>query len=67
VFGTQLVLQLHAPTVATAFWIAAGVLWFVTTYGVLAVLTVKLDKPSLADGLNGGWLVSVVAPRRLRY
>ena len=33
----------------------------VTIYGVLAVLTVKPDKPSLTDGLNGGWLVSVVA------
>jgi hypothetical protein len=41
--------------------IAAAVLWFVTFYGVLSVLTVKPDKPSLADGLNGGWLVSVVA------
>jgi tellurite resistance protein TehA-like permease len=65
VFGAQLVLQLHAPKVATAFWIAAGVLWFVTIYGVLAVLTVKPDKPSLADGLNGGWLVSVVASQSL--
>src|SRR5262249_49953926 len=36
-------------------------LWFVTFYGVLAVLIVKPDKPSLADGLNGGWLVSAVA------
>jgi tellurite resistance protein TehA-like permease len=61
VFGTQLELQMDAAKVATAFWIAAVVLWFVTTYGVLAVLTVKLDKPSLAEGLNGGWLVSVVA------
>jgi hypothetical protein len=25
------------------------------------VLIVKPDKPSLADGLNGGWLVSAVA------
>jgi tellurite resistance protein TehA-like permease len=61
IFGTQLELQMDAAKLATAFWIAAVVLWFVTTYGVLAVLTVKLDKPSLADGLNGGWLVSVVA------
>ena len=43
------------------FWIAAATLWAVVTYGELAVLTVKPDKPSLADGLNGGWLVSVVA------
>src|SRR5262252_10273247 len=35
-FGTQLVLQMDAAGTATAFWIAAAVLWFVTTYGVLA-------------------------------
>jgi tellurite resistance protein TehA-like permease len=61
VFGTELVLLMDAAEIAAAFWIAATVLWFVTFYGVLAVLTVKPDKPSLADGLNGGWLVSVVA------
>src|SRR6185436_20829515 len=31
------------------------------TYTVFALLTVKAEKPSLADGINGGWLVSVVA------
>ncbi len=30
-------------------------------YGGLAILTVKVNKPTLVDGLNGGWLVSVVA------
>jgi len=61
VFGTELVLQMDAARIAAVFWIAAAALWFVTTYGVLAVLTAKPDKPSLADGLNGAWLVSVVA------
>jgi tellurite resistance protein TehA-like permease len=61
VFGTELVLLMDAAEVAAVFWIAAAALWFVTIYGVLAVLTVKPDKPRLADGLNGGWLVSVVA------
>jgi tellurite resistance protein TehA-like permease len=61
VFGTQLVLITDAAAVAAVFWIAAATLWAVVTYGELAVLTVKPDKPSLADGLNGGWLVSVVA------
>src|SRR5215831_15171555 len=60
VFGTELVMM-DAAEIAAVFWIAATVLWFVTFYGVLAVLTVKPDKPSLADGLIGGWLVSVVA------
>jgi len=61
VFGSQLVLQMQAANIAVFFWLIAGVLWIVVTYGVLAVLTVERNKPSLADGLNGGWLVSVVA------
>lgn len=61
VFGSQLVLQMDAVGLAVFFWIATAVLWFVVTYGVLSVLTVRPDKPSLADGLNGGWLVSAVA------
>jgi len=61
VFGTELVLQMDAAEIAAVFWIAATLLGFATFYGVLAVLTVKPDKPSLADGLNGGWLVSAVA------
>src|SRR5215475_11365295 len=46
VFGTELVLLMDAAEIAAVFWIAATVLWFVTFYGVLAVLTVKPDKPS---------------------
>jgi len=60
-FGTELVLLMDAAQIAAVFWAAAAALGFVTIYGVLAVLTVKPDKPSLAEGLNGGWLVSVVA------
>lgn len=61
VFGAQLVLQMQAARLAVAFLVLAAALWLVTTYGVLAVLTVKEDKPDVAEGLNGGWLVSVVA------
>lgn len=61
VFGAQLLVQMHAPGLAVVFWLAATALWVVLTYGVLAVLTVVPDKPNLVQGLNGGWLVSVVA------
>ena len=61
IFGSELVLQMEAAGLAIFFWIIAVVLWLVVTYGILALLTVTLDKPSLADGINGGWLVIVVA------
>jgi tellurite resistance protein TehA-like permease len=31
------------------------------TYGILTILSVKATKPPLAEGMNGGWLVAVVA------
>lgn len=65
VFGSQLLQQAGAASLATWFWVAAVVLWFVVTYGVLAVLIVKPDKPNLTDGLNGGWLVIVVATQSI--
>lgn len=61
VVGIQLVVQMHAIALATAFLVAAGLLLVVCTYGILTVLTVKPKKPTVVEGLNGGWLVSIVA------
>jgi tellurite resistance protein TehA-like permease len=46
---------------ASVLWVAGVVLWALLTYSIFTVLTVKAQKPSLAEGMNGGWLVSVVA------
>ena len=47
---------------------SAAALWFVgdralglLTYAIFTVLTVKAEKPPLAEGINGGWLRAVVA------
>jgi len=61
VFGVQLILQQHALRLASTCLVVTGVLWVVIMYGILAVLTVKQHKPDIQHGLNGGWLVSVVA------
>ncbi len=61
VFGAQLVLQQHALGLATACLVVTGTLWLVIMYGILAALTVQTHKPDLEHGLNGGWLVMVVA------
>jgi tellurite resistance protein TehA-like permease len=63
VFGAELDLQRGEVGLAAVFWAIAAILWLVMTYGVLALLMTKADKPRLADGLNGGWLVIVVAPQ----
>jgi tellurite resistance protein TehA-like permease len=63
VFGTELDQQRGDDRLAAVFWAIAAILWIVMTYGGLAALMAKTDKPPLAEGLNGGWLVIVVAPQ----
>jgi tellurite resistance protein TehA-like permease len=61
VLGTQALLVGNSPRVATALWFLGIALWVPLTYAIFGLLTVKKDKPTLAEGINGGWLVSVVA------
>jgi tellurite resistance protein TehA-like permease len=48
-------------SVAFSFWIATLLLWLILIYAVFTALTVKETKPPLDQGINGGWLVAVVA------
>ncbi len=61
VLGSQCLVVGDSFTAALVLWFVGIVLWAVLIYGVFAMLTVKAEKPSLADGINGGWLISVVA------
>lgn len=61
VLGNQLLTVVSYPGIAAGLWIFGITLWFVLTYTVFTILTVKRDKPPLAEGINGGWLVAVVA------
>jgi len=61
VLGSQCLLIGESFTAALALWFAGIALWALLVYAVFAILTVKADKPALADGINGGWLISVVA------
>jgi tellurite resistance protein TehA-like permease len=61
VMGSQCVVVGGAAHVGRWFWFAGIVLYVLLVYAVFTALTVKQDKPPLAEGINGGWLVSVVA------
>lgn len=61
VLGTQALLIADMPGLAWSLWVLGAALWAIVTYTVFTALTVKPVKPALADGLNGGWLVSIVA------
>lgn len=61
VLGVQCAIVRGDVRTAGVLWVLAIVLWGVLTYAVFAAFTVKESKPSLAEGINGGWLVAVVA------
>jgi tellurite resistance protein TehA-like permease len=61
VSGSQWLIVGGNRSLAVYLWIAGIALWAAITYTVFTVLTVERDKPPLAEGINGGWLVSVVA------
>jgi tellurite resistance protein TehA-like permease len=62
--GQFLVLQDNVQA-GLALWLLAVVLWVGLTYTIFATLTVKRDKPALDEGINGGWLLAVVATQAL--
>jgi tellurite resistance protein TehA-like permease len=61
VLGSQFAVVGGIMPVASALWFLAVFLWALVTYAIFTILTVKADKPPLAEGINGGWLVAVVA------
>jgi tellurite resistance protein TehA-like permease len=65
VLGSQLVILLGTTTVATVLWLIGFVLWVVVMYGFFFSVTVREEKPSLEKGLNGAWLLAVVATQSI--
>lgn len=61
VLGSQVLLLTGQLQIAAALWGFTLLLWVVLTYGIFAILTVEEDKPPLEQGINGGWLLAVVA------
>lgn len=65
VLGSQFVLIADNYEIAFGLWTAAVVLWIVLIYGILTALSVKKQKPTLAEGIDGGWLLSVVSTQAI--
>lgn len=65
VLGSQFIIVGDDRTIAVALWIVGALLWVVLTYGIFGALSVKEHKPTLADGINGGWLLAVVSTQSI--
>ena len=61
VLGSQIGILAHQIPAARVLWYLGVVLWIVIMYVFFASVTVKEPKPSLEDGLNGAWLIAIVA------
>jgi len=61
VLGSQFLVVMPNRSIALLLWCAGIVLWCLFTYTIFTSLTVKAKKPTLPQGINGGWLVAVVA------
>jgi tellurite resistance protein TehA-like permease len=59
--GTQCLLIAEWHVVAIALWGLGIVLWLGLTYTIFTSFAIKEVKPTLPEGIHGGWLVSVVA------
>jgi tellurite resistance protein TehA-like permease len=61
IVGSQCLLLIDAPGVAEGLLLFSVVLWLALTYSIFTIFTVKNNKPTLDKGINGGWLLAVVA------
>ncbi|HXU04328.1 MAG TPA: tellurite resistance/C4-dicarboxylate transporter family protein [Polyangia bacterium] len=61
VLGSDLLVVGDFVAAATALWVFGIVLWAILTYAIFTILTIQREKPALHEGLNGGWLLGVVA------
>lgn len=48
-----------------SFWIVALILWLIISYSFFTLITISTDNPGLGKGLDGSWLISVVATQSL--
>lgn len=61
VLARQLLIIDSESRIATAMLWIAFPLWAALIYVIFTAFTVKENKPTLAEGIHGGWLLSVVA------
>lgn len=65
VLGTQTAIVTGAVQVAAALWYLGLGLWAVVMYAFFTAVTIREDKPTLARGINGAWLIAAVATQSL--
>ena len=65
VLGSEFLLLADSLRGGLALWAIAVTLWLALTYTIFTAFTIKEEKPTLDQGISGGWLLAVVATQSL--
>ncbi|MDG4880459.1 tellurite resistance/C4-dicarboxylate transporter family protein [Mesorhizobium sp. WSM4884] len=65
ILASQFMILRENIAAGAALWALAIVLWVCLTYTIFTAFTVRRQKPTLDKGINGGWLLAVVATQAL--
>ena len=65
VLGNQVLIVGNQARIAAVLWLFALLLWALIMYTFFIAMTVRDNKPSIESGLNGAWLLAVVATQSI--
>lgn len=65
VYGTQVYVLFQMVTGAFILWMLGLILWLIIIYTFFTSVIVHKEKPTIRDGINGAWLIAVVATQSL--
>jgi tellurite resistance protein TehA-like permease len=65
ILASQFLVLDGSTEIGLGLWALAILLWIGLTYTIFTAFTVRQEKPSLDRGINGGWLLAVVATQAL--
>lgn len=65
VFGSQLIIVDGRYAAAFMLWPLGIALWLIIMYTFFTAVTVRKEKPTLAEGINGAWLIAAVSTQSI--
>ncbi|NUM30992.1 MAG: tellurite resistance/C4-dicarboxylate transporter family protein [Bacteroidetes bacterium] len=65
VLGSQFIIISENYKIATILFYFGFILWFILIYSFFMIITVRRGKPTLEEGMNGIWLLMVVATQSI--
>lgn len=65
VYGSQLIVVGSIFVIPLILWFIAIFLWVIVMYTFFTAVTVRENKPNLAEGINGAWLIAAVGTQSI--